>query len=105
MLSELLARLVSVPAPPALRRLQDISEAMLDRVPAVVGRLDGDDRRLVQRCAAAVAGTTTPPARGRYAVRVGPDASLPAGRTGALPESFSAALLTCRPADCPGSAA
>lgn len=55
-LSELLARLVSVPAPPGMRRLNDIAERMLERVPAVLARLPRvEDRLLVRTCATAVA--------------------------------------------------
>jgi streptomycin 6-kinase len=55
-LSELLARLTSVAAPPHLRRLQDVAERMLARAPATVPRLaEPGDQWLVRRCAAAVA--------------------------------------------------
>jgi streptomycin 6-kinase len=54
-LAELLARLVAMPAPAGLRRLSDVAEAMLARVPAgLAGLADHDDRRLVERCAAMV---------------------------------------------------
>jgi len=46
-LSELLARLTSLPAPAELRRLSDIAAGMLDRVPP-------DAEELVKTCAAAV---------------------------------------------------
>lgn len=55
-LGELLARLVAVPAPPDLRRLAGIAEAMLDQVPrAVQGLRDPAQQRLLRSCAAAVA--------------------------------------------------
>jgi streptomycin 6-kinase len=55
-LSELLARLVAVTAPPGLRRLGDIAERMLDRVPRVLRAIpEPRDRHLVRSCAAAVA--------------------------------------------------
>jgi streptomycin 6-kinase len=55
-LSELLARLVSVPAPPGLRRLGDIAERMLERVPATLARLPRvEDRLLVRTCATVMA--------------------------------------------------
>jgi streptomycin 6-kinase len=55
-LSELLARLAKVPAPPGIRRLADLTANLLRRVPPVVDRLAGaDDRRLVRASAAAVA--------------------------------------------------
>jgi streptomycin 6-kinase len=55
-LGSLLARLVSVPAPPGIRRLQPIAEQLLKRAPEAVARLAGaDDRRLARGCAAAVA--------------------------------------------------
>ncbi|MFB7736691.1 aminoglycoside phosphotransferase family protein [Streptomyces sp. NPDC056112] len=51
----LLARLTSVPAPAGIRRLGDIAEALLERTPGALRRLpDGDDRRLLADCAAAV---------------------------------------------------
>lgn len=54
-LAELLARLVAVPAPGGLRRLDDIAARMLDQVPWALPRLRDDaDRRLVEVCAAAV---------------------------------------------------
>ena len=53
-LSELLARLTAVPAPPGMRRLADIAAAMLDQVPAALARLDPAEHRLIQRCAGAV---------------------------------------------------
>jgi streptomycin 6-kinase len=55
-LSDLLVRLTSVPAPPGIRRLQDVAERVLGRVPAILPRLaHPDDRRLVRTCAAALA--------------------------------------------------
>ncbi len=55
-LSELLARLVTRPAPPGLRRLTDIAQAMIDQTPHALTALhQARDRRLVQTCAAAVA--------------------------------------------------
>ncbi|MGW3356998.1 aminoglycoside phosphotransferase family protein [Streptomyces bungoensis] len=54
-LAALLARLTSVPAPAGLRRLGDIAQRMLERVPRALGRIpDAADRRLVADCAAAV---------------------------------------------------
>ncbi|WP_426570491.1 aminoglycoside phosphotransferase family protein [Streptomyces canus] len=51
----LLAHLTSVPAPPDLRRLDDIAREMLERTPAALERVaDPADRRLVADCAAAV---------------------------------------------------
>lgn len=55
-LAGLLARLVSVPAPPGLRRLDDIAAQMLERVPsAVTALVDPADRRLLRGWASAVA--------------------------------------------------
>ena len=53
-LSELLARLTAVTAPPRMRRLADIAAAMLDRVPHALALLPTTDRPLIQRCAGAV---------------------------------------------------
>ena len=54
-LSQLLARLTSVAAPPDLRRLHDVAERMLAQMPGSLPRLaDRDDQRLVRTCAAAV---------------------------------------------------
>ncbi|NUT95140.1 MAG: hydroxyurea phosphotransferase [Saccharothrix sp.] len=50
----LLARLTAVPAPPGLRRLEDIATAMLDQVPWALERLGPEDAALVRTCAAAV---------------------------------------------------
>ncbi|MFD4952937.1 aminoglycoside phosphotransferase family protein [Streptomyces sp. NPDC058451] len=51
----LLARLTSVPAPAGTRRLGDIAGALLERTPGTLRLLpDGDDRRLLADCAAAV---------------------------------------------------
>jgi streptomycin 6-kinase len=55
-LGGLLARLVSVPAPPDLRGLGDVVTAMLERVPDAQRALtDASDRRLLRTWAAAVA--------------------------------------------------
>jgi streptomycin 6-kinase len=54
-LADLLARLVAVPAPPAVRRLADIARAMLDQVPGSVPALRSSDGDLVRTCASAVA--------------------------------------------------
>jgi streptomycin 6-kinase len=55
-LSRLLARLVSFPAPAGIRRLDDIAGKMLDTAPYAVDRLAGtDDRRLLRTCAGALA--------------------------------------------------
>jgi streptomycin 6-kinase len=54
-LAELLARLVSVPAPPGLRRLGDVAAAMLEQVPRAVAALaDPADRRMLQGWASVV---------------------------------------------------
>jgi streptomycin 6-kinase len=54
-LSELLARLNAVPAPQGIRRLADITAAMLDRVPHALTLLpDPAEHRLIQSCAGAV---------------------------------------------------
>ena len=54
-LSELLARLVAVPAPAGLRQLSDVAGAVLDRAAAVRRTLaDPSDRRLVEACAASL---------------------------------------------------
>ncbi|KUN24761.1 hydroxyurea phosphotransferase [Streptomyces antibioticus] len=55
-LAELLARLVSVPAPPGLRGLGDIAAEMLEQVPrAVTALADPVERRLLRGWASAVA--------------------------------------------------
>jgi streptomycin 6-kinase len=55
-LSQLLARLGSFPAPAGIRRLDDIAAKLVEQAPYAVNRLTGsDDRRLLRRCAAAVA--------------------------------------------------
>ncbi|TDD14911.1 aminoglycoside phosphotransferase family protein [Nonomuraea diastatica] len=55
-LAELMARLTSVPAPRDLRRLSDITAAMLEQVPQAVSALrDPGEQRLVRTCASAVA--------------------------------------------------
>ncbi|WP_245647261.1 aminoglycoside phosphotransferase family protein [Microtetraspora niveoalba] len=54
-LSELLVRLAARPAPAGVRRLADVADAMLDRVPSARERLDDPrDRRLLDTCAGAV---------------------------------------------------
>lgn len=58
-LAELLARLTSVPAPEGLRTLDGVVAGMFERLPAVLKSLEGqggagDDRRLLEDCAAAV---------------------------------------------------
>lgn len=55
-LSQLLARLTSVSAPPGMRRLQDVAERMLAKVPESLPRLaEPGDQWLMRRCAAAAA--------------------------------------------------
>ncbi|MET8766654.1 aminoglycoside phosphotransferase family protein [Streptomyces sp. NPDC004658] len=54
-IARLLAHLTSFPAPPGLRRLGDIAEAMLERTPRALKRIpDPGVRRTVADCAAAV---------------------------------------------------
>ncbi|MFF8016163.1 aminoglycoside phosphotransferase family protein [Streptomyces sp. NPDC007929] len=54
-IAELLAHLTSFPAPPGMRRLGDIAQAMLDRTPWALDRIpDPEARRIVADCAAAV---------------------------------------------------
>lgn len=54
-LSELLARLITIPAPTGLPLLADVASAMLDRTPEARRRLaDSAERRLLATCAAAV---------------------------------------------------
>ncbi|MEU3523624.1 aminoglycoside phosphotransferase family protein [Streptomyces sp. NPDC038707] len=54
-IARLLARLTSLPAPPGLRRLGDITAAMLERTPWALARIpDPEVRRIVADCAAAV---------------------------------------------------
>ncbi|MEV5149416.1 aminoglycoside phosphotransferase family protein [Streptomyces sp. NPDC052727] len=54
-IARLLAHLTSFPAPPGLRRLGDIAEAMLERTPWALKRIpDPGARRIVADCAAAV---------------------------------------------------
>ncbi|GGY74172.1 hydroxyurea phosphotransferase [Streptomyces olivaceoviridis] len=54
-IARLLAHLTSFPAPPGLRRLGDIAEAMLERTPWALERVpDPGARRIVADCAAAV---------------------------------------------------
>lgn len=60
--ARLLARLTAVPAPEGMRRLGDIAEAMLERVPGVLKLIaDPAERRLVEDCAAAVREVATEP--------------------------------------------
>lgn len=53
-LSELLARLVVLPAPPGMRRLSDVAEAMLDAVPGALRELGEGDAGWLRTCAGAV---------------------------------------------------
>jgi streptomycin 6-kinase len=54
-IARLLAHLTSTPAPPGMRRLGDIAQAMLDRAPRALERIpDPEARRIVADCAAAV---------------------------------------------------
>lgn len=54
-LAELLARLTAVPAPPGMRQLSTIAEALVQRADAALDRVsDHNDRRLIADCAAAV---------------------------------------------------
>lgn len=54
-LTELLARLVAVPAPPGLRQLADTAAALVTRTPNALPRLaDPTARRLLETCAATV---------------------------------------------------
>lgn len=53
-LSELLARLTSVPAPAGMRQLSTIAEALVEQAGAVVDQVADADRRLITDCAAAV---------------------------------------------------
>ncbi|TQM79066.1 streptomycin 6-kinase [Saccharothrix saharensis] len=54
-LADLLARLVAVPAPPGVRRLADIANAMLDQVAGAAPALrSAADRALLRTCASAV---------------------------------------------------
>ncbi|QIY96728.1 aminoglycoside phosphotransferase family protein [Streptomyces sp. S1D4-11] len=60
--ARLLARLTAVPAPEGMRRLGDIAEAMLERVPGALKLIaDPAERRLVEDCAAAVREVATEP--------------------------------------------
>ncbi|MER6063378.1 aminoglycoside phosphotransferase family protein [Streptomyces sp. NPDC001792] len=53
--ARLLDRLTSFPAPPGMRRLGDIAEAMLEQIPWALERIpDPGARRIVADCAAAV---------------------------------------------------
>ncbi|MEU3842043.1 aminoglycoside phosphotransferase family protein [Streptomyces sp. NPDC028635] len=54
-IAALLAHLNATPAPPGLRRLDDIARRMLDRTPGALPRIpDPEARRIVADCAAAV---------------------------------------------------
>ncbi|WP_225097995.1 aminoglycoside phosphotransferase family protein [Streptomyces sp. CoH27] len=54
-IARLLAHLTSCPAPPGMRRLGDLAEAMLERTPWALERIpDPEARRTVADCAAAV---------------------------------------------------
>lgn len=53
-LSELLSRLVAVPAPGGVRKLSDIAAVMLQRAVEIEPHLAADDRRRLSRCAAQV---------------------------------------------------
>ncbi|WP_189186145.1 aminoglycoside phosphotransferase family protein [Streptomyces albiflavescens] len=54
-IARLLAHLTSVPAPPGIRRLGDIAQAMLERLPWALERVpDPSSRRLLADCGAAV---------------------------------------------------
>lgn len=54
-IARLLAHLTSAPAPPGMRRLGDMAQAMLDRTPQALERIaDPEARRIVADCAAAV---------------------------------------------------
>jgi streptomycin 6-kinase len=64
-LSELLARLSAVPAPPGLRRLDDIVARLLDRVPAAVRTTPEELGTLLDRCAAVVREVAGEPAGDR----------------------------------------
>ncbi|MFK0022906.1 aminoglycoside phosphotransferase family protein [Streptomyces sp. NPDC090798] len=60
--ARLLARLTAAPAPKGMRRLGDIAEAMLERVPGALKLIvDPAERRLVEDCAAAVREVATEP--------------------------------------------
>jgi streptomycin 6-kinase len=50
-LTDLLARLVALPAPPGIRRLEDIANAMLTQVPDALKALDGTAHRIVDTSA------------------------------------------------------
>ncbi|MFJ8107504.1 aminoglycoside phosphotransferase family protein [Streptomyces sp. NPDC096132] len=54
-IAHLLERLTSIPAPPAIRRLDDIARSMLERTPRALDRVpDPRDRRLLTDCASAL---------------------------------------------------
>ncbi|WP_443044995.1 aminoglycoside phosphotransferase family protein [Streptomyces sp. Go40/10] len=61
-IARLLARLTTFPAPPGLRRLGDIADAMLERTPRALRHIpDPEVRRTVADCAAAVREVATEP--------------------------------------------
>ncbi|MFG3010196.1 aminoglycoside phosphotransferase family protein [Streptomyces cinerochromogenes] len=61
-IARLLAHLTTFPAPPGLRRLGDIAEAMLEQTPWALHRIpDPEARRTVADCAAAVREVATEP--------------------------------------------
>ncbi|MFD4546999.1 aminoglycoside phosphotransferase family protein [Streptomyces sp. NPDC058466] len=61
-IARLLARLTSLPAPQGMRRLGDIAQAMLERVPRALERVpDPGARRLLADCAAAVSEVVAEP--------------------------------------------
>lgn len=54
-LTELMARLVALPAPAGMRHLGDIARAMIEQVPQAITALSNpEERRLLEVCAAAV---------------------------------------------------
>ncbi|CAM5706074.1 Hydroxyurea phosphotransferase OS=Streptomyces alboniger OX=132473 GN=CP975_16025 PE=4 SV=1 [Streptomyces alboniger] len=61
-IARLLAHLTTTPAPPGMRRLGDIAQAMLDRAPAALQHIpDPEARHLLADCAAAVREVATDP--------------------------------------------
>ncbi|WP_067482283.1 aminoglycoside phosphotransferase family protein [Actinomadura hibisca] len=54
LLTGILARLVTLPAPPGIRRLTDIAHGMLDQAPDLLPALPGDQRRVADACVGAV---------------------------------------------------
>nr|WP_229895889.1 aminoglycoside phosphotransferase family protein [Streptomyces cinerochromogenes] len=61
-IARLLARLTTFPAPPGLRRLGDIADAMLERTPRALRHIpDPEVRRTLADCAAAVREVATEP--------------------------------------------